>query len=86
MPDEYWQGQIVSVQATLTDPANAEALTDDPGETLAAVRPDGTSGPTSNATHPSLGIYRVDVTTDQSGWWEVNDGRGGVYQFYVKPS
>lgn len=85
MSDEYWLGQVVAVTAKLTDPANAEAPTDDAGETLTAFRPDLTHGTITATNHPATGTYTAQVTTDQVGFWEVNDARGGVYQFYVKP-
>lgn len=85
MPDEYWLGQVVLVTAKLTDPANAEAPTDDAGETLVAFRPDLTHGPVTSTAHPSTGTYTAQVTTDQQGFWQINDGRGGVYEFYVRP-
>lgn len=92
MADEYWQGQNVTVTALLTDPTqhvaplapNGETLVDDPGETFIAVREDG-SHQTVSVTHPSVGTYLVSFAADVKGWWQVNDGRGGLYEFYVKP-
>lgn len=85
MPDEYWLGQVVRVTALLTDPAAAEVPTDDAAEELVAYRQDGSLGTISATSHPSTGTYTAEVNADQVGHWEVNDGKGGVYRFYVKP-
>lgn len=83
--DQYWQGQTVLLTATLTNPAAADAPTDDSGETMVAYREDNSLAPVGSAAHPSTGVYTAEVTADQPGHWEVNDGLGGVYRFYVKP-
>lgn len=93
MSDEYWLGQVVLVTAELENPkstvaplgSHGEALTDDATEVLKAFREDGTAGPIASAAHPSTGVYTAQVTADQPGHWEVNDAKGGVYRFYVKP-
>lgn len=83
--DEYFLGQVVRVTELLTDPANAEAPTDDATLTLRATRPDGSAGTITPPAHPSTGTYTAEVTTDQAGKWQVTDDEGGVYEFYVKP-
>lgn len=85
MADEYWLGQTILVTATLTDPAAAEAPTDQTGETLTAWKPDGSNVALTSTAHPSVGIYTGQVMADQVGFWQVNDAKGGVYVFYVKP-
>lgn len=94
MADEYWQGQVVKVTAKLTDPASAtapvdattgETLTADASETMIAYRPDGSASAVAAPANPSTGIYTGQVTADQVGFWQVNDAKGGVYEFYVKP-
>lgn len=93
--DEYWLHQVVLVTAKLTNPASTtapvdpvtgETLTDDSGETLIAYREDGTPGPITTIAHGTTGFYTAQVTADQLGHWEVNDAKGGVYRFYVRPT
>lgn len=91
--DEYWQGQVVRVTGELEDPAqhvvplgsHGETLTNDPGETLTAFREDNSHATITATANPSTGTYTAEVTADVPGHWEVNDGRGGVYRFFVKP-
>lgn len=83
--DEYWLGQTVRVTALLTDPADAEAPTDDASETMRAIRPDLSAGTMSTIQHGPTGTYTANVTTDQAGKWQVTDDQGGVYEFYVRP-
>jgi hypothetical protein len=85
MADSFWLGQEIVLTATLTDPANNNAPTDDPSLGFVALRQNDTQATVGTIVHVSTGIYTATVTVDQAGWWQVNDQNGGVYEFYVKP-
>jgi hypothetical protein len=85
MADSFWLGQEIVLTATLTDPANNNAPTDDPSLEFVALRQDDTQATVGPIQHPSTGVYTATVTVDEPGWWQINDQNGGVYEFYVKP-
>ncbi len=71
----YIVGQVVFLQAILSDPATGDASdpatqdpVDDPTIVLTVYKPDGTTSLPS-LTHASTGTYTTQVTLDQDGYW-----------------
>lgn len=81
MANEYDIGDLVRIQGTFTD---ADSVAFDPDVvTVKHKDPSGNTATSTSATNPSVGVYTVDVTVDESGIWYYRfEGTtsGGAYQ------
>lgn len=79
----YIVGQVVRLRARLSDPDTGDPddpttqdPVDDATEVLTVYKPDGTSS-TPALTHVSTGVYTVNVTVDQAGYWTYGSNSTG---------